>query len=446
MSSLLIAFPILVLLISLNALYVLAEFSAVSSRRARLTEMAETGNLSAETILKIVENPNKLDTFVATSQVGITISSLILGFYGQAQLSSYLVPVFSRLGNLSNAAAFSVSATTILITLTFFQVLFGELIPKNLGIQEPERFSTFTLNPMRLSATLLKPIISLFNGSGILLMKVLGIAPTAEHGHIHSPEEIAILIEESGKGGVISDGEYRLLTNTMRMRGSIIRNIMIPRSQMLACPDNLSLNEIMQRASDSPYSRIPIFHESTDNIIGIVHIRDLFCLLNSQRKTERSLNDLIRPVHFFPETVLVKEVFSELQRTRNQVAIILDEYGGTSGMVTLEDLVEEIFGDIQDEFDEEAPNILILGETGVLILGNTPIEEINALLGLKLPHIEAETIGGLIANILGRIPEVNDRVLIDGHKFTVHQMEGRAVLSTIMSADTGIIEHFRIHQ
>ena len=230
------------------------------------------------------------------------------------------------------------------------------------------------------------------------------------------------------------------------MRESIIKNIMIPRAMMFACSDDLPLSDITKRASNSPYSRIPIFHESVDNISGIVHIRDLFCLMNSDQGSANTLSDLIRPVQFFPETVLVKEVFTELQRTRNQVAIILDEYGGTSGMVTLEDLVEEIFGDIQDEFDEEAPNILILGETGVLILGTTPIEEINALLGIKLPHGEMETIGGLITDSLGRIPNVNDRITINGCQFAVHQMQGRAVLSTIMAADRVIIDNYRSHR
>lgn len=443
MSNLIITFLVLLILIALNALYVLAEFSAVSSRRARLTQLVEDGNQAASQILKIVENPQKLDAYVATSQVGITISSLVLGFYGQAQLSSYLLPLFSGLGNLSEAAALSVSATAVLILLTLFQVLFGELIPKNLGIQDPERFSLLTLNPMRFSSTLLKPLIALFNGSGILLMKLMGIAPSAEHGHIHSPEEIAILIEESGKGGAITDGEYRLLTNTMRMRESMVKNIMIPRAQMLACPEHHSLAKITERVSNSSFSRIPIYSKSVDNIIGIVHIRDLFCLLNSPSNEKRTLREIIRPVKFFPETISVKEVFAELQETRNQVSIILDEFGGTSGMVTLEDLIEELFGDIQDEFDQEAPQILILGESGLLILGNTPIEEINALLGIDLPLGETDTIGGLISESLGRIPTINDRVTINRYQFIVHQMQGRAVLSTFMPATPEIIAHFR---
>jgi CBS domain containing-hemolysin-like protein len=226
----------------------------------------------------------------------------------------------------------------------------------------------------------------------------------------------------------------------------MIKNIMIPRSQMLACPDGISLEEITRQASASPYSRIPIYRDSIDNIIGIVHIRDLFFALNTESDQTESITDLLRPVQLFPETVSVKEVFAALQTSRNQVSIILDEFGGTSGMVTLEDLVEEIFGDIQDEFDEEPPQILILGESGFLILGSTPIDEINALLGIDLEAHGIDTIGGLITGELGRIPVVNDRVLLSGHKFTIHQMQDRAVLSTFMAASPEIIEYFRRHR
>ncbi len=229
------------------------------------------------------------------------------------------------------------------------------------------------------------------------------------------------------------------------MRESMIKNIMIPRSKLLACPEDLSLVEITNRASISPYSRIPIYRDSIDNIVGIVHIRDLFCALNSKPVPPPSVTDLLRPVVFFPETVPVKEVFASLQTSRNQVSIILDEFGGTSGMVTLEDLIEEIFGDIQDEFDKEPPQILILGESGFLILGNTPLEEMNALMGINLEAGKIDTIGGLITYQLGRIPEVNDRVVLGGYQFTIHQMQGRAVLSIFMAATPEIIEFFRSH-
>lgn len=444
MSDLIITILLLLFLIGLNALYVLAEFSTVSSRRARLTQLSNEGNTSARQILNIVDDPHKLDSYVATSQVGITISSLILGFYGQSQLSPYLLPLFERFGDFSEAAALSFSATLVLIFLTLTQVLIGELIPKNLGIQEPERFAMLTAKPLSWSGMFFKPLIMLFNGSGILLMKLLKISPSTEHGHIHSPEEITILIEESGEGGTISADEYKLLTNTMRMREEMVKRVMIPRAQMLAAPDTLAISEMASVINDSPYSRLPVYKDTIDNIIGIVHLRDLFCWINSQHgHHDTAVSEIIRPVLFVPETMQLKEVFSLLQKNQYQVAIILDEYAGTSGLVTLEDLIEEIFGDLQDEFDEDFPLVQILSDTQLLIQGDSTIGELNSLLGWHLSDQEVDTIGGLISNKIGRIPSVGDAVIIDGINFSVEKIAGRAVASVLLTTTEAHIDSIR---
>lgn len=444
MPNLFITILVLIFLIGLNALYVLAEFSTVSSRRARLTQLSDEGNTLAKNVLRIIEDPHKLDAYVATSQVGITLSSLILGFYGQAQLSGYLIPLFQSFGDFSEAAALSISATIVLVFLTVLQVLFGELIPKNLGIQEPERFSLLTAAPLRWSGWIFKPLIMLFNGSGILLMRLLNIEPSSEHGHIHSPEEISILIEESGQGGTISVDEYKLLSNTMRMREEMVKNVMIPRALMLAAPNTLSIPEITSLVSESPYSRIPIYKETIDNVIGIVHLRDLFCWNNTTPPPEvTSIDEIIRPVLFVPETMQVKKVFSLLQKNHYQVSIILDEFGGTSGMVTLEDLIEEIFGDLQDEFDEDIPPIQIQSETELLIRGDTPLNELNQLLGWHLPTENVDTIGGLMLNRIGRIATAGDSETINGMIFTVDKTRGRAIACVAVTVPEATVDRYR---
>ncbi len=444
MSDLIITIFVLLILIGINALYVLAEFSTVSSRKARLSQLAEEGNPLASHVLKIVDHPHKLDAYVATSQVGITISSLVLGYYGQARLSSYLVPLFQNLGDFTEAAALSVSATVVLISLTLVQVLFGELIPKNLGIQEPERFALFTYQPLKWSGWILKPIINLLNGSGILLMRLLRIEPSVEHGHIHSPEEISILIEESGKGGTISHEEYRLLTNTLRMREAMVKQVMIPRALMQAASNHLTITEIHTLVSKSPYSRFPIYQDTIDNIIGIVHLRDLFCWKNNNGEGQyEGLDQILRPVLYVPETMQVKEVFQLLQMKQFQVAIVLDEYGGTSGMVTLEDLIEEIFGDLRDEFDLDRPAIQIISDSELVIQGSAQITEINNLLKLHLPTEDVDTLSGLLTVTLGRIPTLEDKIEINGYLFSIQKMRGRAVASVIMRANKKIVENYR---
>jgi CBS domain containing-hemolysin-like protein len=346
------------------------------------------------------------------------------------------------MGNLAEGTAHSISAFIVLFFLSLFQVLFGELVPKNIGIQEPERFAVLTAQPLRWSGWVFKPLIWLFNGSGILLMRLLGVEPSGEHGHIHSPEEIALLVEESGEGGAISQEEHRLLSNTLRMREAMVKHVMIPRANMLSIPNTLSVAKAFKIITDSPYSRLPIFNETIDNIIGIVHLRDLFCAVQSG-KADSPIKEFIRPVLIVPESMQVKDVFALLQRRRFQVAIILDEYGGTSGMVTLEDLIEEIFGDLQDEFDPSLPEIVIVADDQIRVQGDYPITELNATLGITLPTNTADTIGGLVMFEIGHIPRKKEDATIQDYHFVVESMKGRAIASLLITVPESVVDHFR---
>jgi len=429
---------IIIILIFFNALYVASEFSTVSSRRSRLSHQIKEGNRLAETILRIVENPQRLDSYVATCQVGITISSLVLGFYGQGQLSNSIAPIFASLGNLSHPVAQSISVTIILIVLSIFQILLGELVPKNIGIQYPEQLAIATAIPMRWSEIIFKPLIWLFNGSGILIMQLLKLDPSTEHSHIHSPEEIALLIEESGEGGALKTEEHRLLANTLKMRESTIRHVMIPRSRMLTAPITISPQQLLSLVADSPYSRIPIFEEDVDKILGVIHLRDLLCL--QYHGEIQSIRNIIYPVPFLPESMLVKEAFSLLQKKRFQAAIVLDEYGGTLGLVTLEDILEQIFGDLKDEFDSEAPKFQLLPGNQIWLRGDMLIEQVNDLLNLDLPNEDIDTIGGLILSEIGYVPIANDEVTISNIKFRVEKMSGRGVAIVSYSATPELIQ------
>lgn len=416
---------VIVILILLNALYVAAEFSAISARRARLTQLAEGGLPVASRLLSIIENPQKLDSYVATCQLGITATSLVLGFYGQAVLSPLIAPQLARLGDFSEVAALSISATVVLLTLTVAQVLLGELVPKNIGIQYPERLAILTAMPMRWSMILFKPLIWFFNGSGRLLMRLFGREVIAEHAHIHSPVEIMMLVEESSKGGLIKKEERQLLKNTFELRAAMVRQVMIPRTQMLAAADNLSCDELLKYLAESPFSRLPIYRGNIDNIIGVVHLKDLLCL--SQQHEQTNITSIIRSIPLFPETTPVKTVFSVLQRSHLQVAIVLDEFGGTAGMVTLEDLIEEIFGEIQDEFDIHVPPFHLTQEDRLMIRGDTLVEDLNKQLDFDLPVEALDTIGGLVLNAFGNVPTTGDEVEIAGWIFRVERMRGRGI-------------------
>ena len=420
-------FLIVLILIFANALYVTAEFATVSSRRSRLSQLAAEGQSQAAKLLDIVDDAHKLDTYVATCQVGITVSSLILGFYSQDRIAAAVIPLLSRLGSVSEALAESIGATAVLLFFTILQVLLGELVPKNIAMQYPERLAMFMMLPMRWSITLFAPLIWLFNGSGHLLMRLFRMQTVSEHAHVHSPEEIAMLVEESGAGGVLEKEEYRLLRNTLQMHDSVVRQVMIPRTQMLAAPCDTPCHELLAMLAESSYSRLPLYEESTDNIVGAIHLRDLLCM--GPQSCADDVKRIMHPVHYIPETMRTQEVLSLLQRQHLHLAVVLDEYGGTAGIVTIEDLLEEIFGEMQDEFDMSAvPSIQVATGNWVWIRGDTPIEDVAALLDLRLPANEdVDTIGGLVLDAFGQVPKTNDEVEIAGIRFRVVKMAGQWV-------------------
>ena len=345
-------FLIIALLIAINALYVVAEFASVSARPSRLSGMiAESGNKQALQLLETIESPSKLDAYIATCQVGITLSSLALGFYGQGQLSVVVAPILAEMGLVSPVAAASISATVVLILLSILQVLLGELVPKNISIQYPERLALLTLLPMKWSVVLFKPLITLFNGSGKLLMRLFRVEFASEHSHVHAPEEIALLVDESKSGGILQPGEYSLLKNTLALGREQISNVMVPKAELLAASKDKTVSEMLDLLSNSKFSRAPIYEGSIDKIIGAVHLKELIC------HQDEELKNHIHPVLYVHETMQAKMVLAALQRKRFQVAIIVDEFAVTIGMVTIEDLVEEIFGEIEDEFDQIQRNV-----------------------------------------------------------------------------------------
>ncbi len=436
-------FAVITALLLINALYVAAEFATLSSRRSRLAQMAEEGNRLAGMILPIVEEPRRLDIYIAACQLGITLSSLVLGFYAQAALSSVVAPWLERLGISSGVAALSLSATVILLVLTSFQVVIGELVPKNIAVQYPERLALLTAVPLRWSMAFFRPLIWLFNGSGQMILKLMGVEPTREHVHIHTADEIAILVVESGAGGVLDKQERRLIENTLWMRRSTVRQIMVPRTRVLAAPVDTPCDQLFSQLASSYFSRLPLYDGSIDNIVGIVHLKDLLCLHALAGMECADVRQVMAPALFIPESMAADEAFALLQTRRNHVAVVLDEFGGTAGIVTLEDLIEEIFGEVQDEFDQEVPLFRVLPGNRVLVRWDWLIEDLNELLNLRLPSEEADTIGGLVLNELAHVPDVGEIVEVAGVSLRVERVEGKAVAAVSLPATPDQVERMR---
>ncbi len=448
--DLVLVIVVIILLIAINGFYVAAEFSTVSAQRSRLSQLADEGNRGAVRMLSVLEDPHRLDAYIAACQLGITLSSLILGFYGQAQLAALVEPLFVRLGGGAAVAAQSISATLILLILTILQVVFGELTPKNIGLQFPEKLAIFTSVPMEISVKLFQPLIWIFNGSGQLLLRLLGTNPVAEHAHIHSPEEIMFMVEESSAGGVLDQEERRLLVNTLQLRNITARKVMLPRNRILAAPIDTPRAELYQRLSESPYSRLLLYNETIDEIVGLVHLRDLLLLQYASTTLDEespassgegassgesivgqegsmTATDILHKVEYVPDSMSIEDIMVLMQKRHSNVAVVVDEYGGTAGMITFEDLIEEIIGEFQDEFDTEEPALSLHEDNQMHVRGDVLIEDLNELLGIYLPTEPVATVGGLIASELGLIPSVGQEVIIGEATLRVEKMEQNSV-------------------
>ena len=420
------AFITISLMILLTALYVGAEFATVAARRTRVGQMAAQGDTAARMLLPFLEDSRKLDRYVAACQVGITISSLVLGAYAQGAIATRLAgPLGDLLGSVMSATAAarlgqSLSAISVLIFITALQVILGELLPKSLAIQNPEGVARAVVWPMRISLLLFALPIWFFNGSATLLLRLAGRDTHMASSRAHSPEEIELLVTESHEGGLLDDNERRLLRNALRLRELTARQVMVHRTRVTGAPVDASALELMQLAVEVGYSRIPLYRQSIDDIVGFVHVKDVFRLYH------QGISDVagvVREVVYVPETLSVTDVWDRLEERGSYLAIVFDEFGGTAGLLTLEDLIEEIFGELQDEFDDEAAVIARDKEGRIYLRADLLVSDVNEYLELELPEEAADTLSGLVFSLLGRPPVPGDEARIKDVIIRVETME-----------------------
>lgn len=421
----------MVVMIGFNALYVAAEFATVAARKTKISQMAADGQRSAQRLLQFMEDSQALDRYVAACQLGITVSSLVLGAYGQ----NVIAPL---LNGAATWVTVGVATTIVLILNTTLQVIMGELLPKSIAIQYPERVALAVLTPMTWSLWILKYPIKFFNGSGLLLLRLMGRKPKDGHGSVHSPQEIELLVSESHESGLLDDSERTMLRNAFRMRELTARQVMVHRTRLITAPLNSTVSEIMSMCIDAGYSRVPVYRDSLDDIIGFVHVKDLFRL---HVQGEEKIESIIRDVIFVPESLPIADVMDNLNNDRKYLTIVFDEYGGTAGMITFEDLIEEIFGELQDEFDDE--NALIArGKDGRIYLrADLLVTDVNEYLELKLPT-EADTLSGLVFSELGRAPKVGDKFSVNDTLIRIEAMEDLGVAEVSLQLPEGGVNPF----
>jgi CBS domain containing-hemolysin-like protein len=431
MSVILIPVGIISLLILLNGIFVAAEFSIVAVSRTRMAQLAEAGSRTAQSILKTLRDPNRQNRYIATAQVGITVVSLGLGMYGEHTVARWLLTPLERLGRLAEPAAHTIASALAIAMLTYLHVVIGEMVPKSLALQFPERTALGLNGPMMLTERVFLPVVTALNEIGNGITRLIGVPPADVHTRLFSAEELEFIVEESYEGGLIEPTEQLFIENIFDFSERTIGQVMTPRKRIIGIPVTASEDEVLQQVCEARFSRYPVYEESLDHIIGILHLKDL-ARYHVHHSDTFDLRRLARTTIFVPESLSLDEMLIRFRRQRSQIAIVLDEFGGTAGLITLEDLVEDVVGEIQDEFDQEIPPMREFAPGVLRVRGDLLLEELNQHYDLGLEHPEADNVNGLMMALLGRVSHPGDVVTYAGVTFEVESVDGLAVQTAIV--------------
>ncbi len=420
-------FIVVALLIAANAVYVAAEFAAVSVRKTQLRQLSLQGNTMASRLFAEIDSPLHLDRYIAACQVGITLTSLVLGAYSQARLSGLLQPWYQSLG-ITHATA-SVSALTVLVVMTVTQVLVAELIPKSLALQYTLRVAMATYWPMRWSLVLFGGSIRVLNGCGHFILRLMGHTPGSHH-HIHSPEEIDMLLVDSRDGGYLEPDEHQRLHQALQFGMRNVNQIMVPTRQVEFIDLSNPQTQLWQQILDSPFSRLPAYREDMDHIVGIVHTKDVVNHL-LQSGEMPPIESLLKPVQYVLENVTVERLLTMMRQKRTNMLIVINEYSDMEGLVTLEDVLGELLGDMADEFKEADPEPVVLPDGRVRLPGLMSIDEVSEYIGVEWQG-QAHTVAGRVMEELGDIPQAGQVLIIDGTEATVESVEDNVITWVIV--------------
>ena len=415
---------VMVLLLFANGFFVASEFALVSVRQTRMQQLANEGNKTAQIATKALKT---LDRYIAATQLGITIASIGLGWVGEATLAKLIHPLFDFLPYVSNTIATHSIATLIAFVLvTFLHVVMGELMPKSIALQFPEKTTLIIARPLVGVANILSPFIYILNGFGNWMLKLMNIPSAQAHHSVHSEEELDMIIDESYKCGVLNETESFLLKNSLKFTDLTAKQVMVPRCNIVALSVDINQEEYAKIVLENQYTRYPVYSEKFDNIIGILHVKDLYsCKLKNE---EIKIKDILRPPLFVTETATTDSLLKDFKKNKTEIAVVIDEFGGVSGIVTLEDVLEEIFGEVQDEFDDEETNIKQVAENKYIANGLYRIEDFFEYFNLKQPsEFDVETIGGYIQKLLCRLAKINDEVQIENLKLRVVELKDRRI-------------------
>ena len=427
-SLLLNSFLIIFLLLA-NGFFVASEFALVSVRRTRLSQLSKEGNKDADMAINSVDH---MDRSIAATQLGITIASIGLGWVGEATLVRFIEPVFHFLPEaLRGVATHSLAVSIAFSLITLMHVIVGELMPKSIALQYTEKTALVVAKPMYIASKLFAPFIFILNGVGNFLLSLLKIPPAHASHLVHSVEELDMIINESHKEGVLNDTEKEILSNVFKFSDIQAKQVMVPRPDMVCLPIDIDPCELNKIILETQYTRYPVYGEDLDHIVGILHIKDIFPLIVSG--AEIKLSELVRKPMLVPETLTIDNLMLEFKKKKSQMAFVIDEFGCVSGLVTLEDILEEIFGEVQDEFDEEEANIRQIYDDEYIANAMMRIDEFNEYFCLEdndeeVEDEDIETIGENVIKNLGHIANEGDCVQIDNFEFRVIEVDNARIV------------------
>ncbi len=426
LTDILINIFVIAFLLFVNGFFVAAEFALVKVRKTRLEQLSHEGNSNAKKALKLVNDTNKM---LAAAQLGVTIASIALGWVAESTIVQLIEPVI-KLIPAANAvvAAHAIAVPISFVVVTYFHVLLGEQLPKCFALRHPDSLALWVARPMDLFITLFKPFVWLLLVSGDKILTAFHVS-SDDASLVHSTEELDMLVDASYNEGVLNETEAEMLHNMFKFSDLLAKQVMLPRTDMMCIPSDISYDDINKFALENQYTRYPVYEDSIDKILGFIHVKDLYSL--AMTKENYSIEKLIRPLMLVPETMTLDNLILEFKKTHTQMAVVIDEFGGTAGLITLEDVLEEIIGEVQDEFDEEDEvDIKEISDNTYLANAMMRIDELVEFLDLNESQFEeddVDTIAGLVVKLLGRIAVVGDKVSFNGLTFTVVEIDGARV-------------------
>lgn len=412
-------------LVLLNGFFVAAEFALVSVRRSRMEELAGAGDRRAKTVQRALGH---LDTYIAATQLGITMASLGLGFIGEPAIAHLIEPIFDRFlpekGALITSHGIAIGVAFAIATA--LHIVFGELAPKSIALQRPESTSLWVTSPLNLFLTLFRPFILLLNGMGNAVVRLIGLRPAPEHAAVHSVQELEILVQSTREAGLLQEEQEEMVSRVFHFEDTIARKVMTPRLDVTAVEADATLEELIGVIMQSGHSRLPVYDDDLDNIIGIIHAKDV--LKEAVRNPAGFvIREHLRPPIFIPETKRMDDLLADMRRHHSQIVIVRDEFGTVTGVVTIEDLVEEVFGEIQDEYDREEPLLEEIDAQTLRVDARMPLAAFNEALGADIALEESDTIGGFVFGLFGHQPQQGEETRWKQFLFQVEETDGRRI-------------------